>query len=294
MSEPISREEETEDLQRFRNSFRRLLINHRANRLELFFLLQFPKVQRKNDWSPCDLNPVDELKALTPESIKDHQLYHSVCKRFILMEQVAGRLLEQANTEAIQPKDFRKLASAIRRLDSAIDRFEAATTASMTDIDELTGLLNRAAMERDLEKELATATREHSSLCIAMVDADHFKKVNDDLGHGFGDRVLEELADRFEASVRCQDRVYRFGGEEFLVILPSTTLEEAELVLDRLREEACASEIADDESKVTQTVSAGVALANEQDTSDELIERADQALYQAKSSGRNCVVASKP
>ncbi len=98
------------------------------------------------------------------------------------------------------------------------DRLSAGNTTSMTDVGELTGLLNRAAMERDLEREQAHALRTGRRFTIAMVDTDHFKKVNDDYGHSFGDVVLEILAERFVESIRLRDRVYRYGEEEFLVL----------------------------------------------------------------------------
>lgn len=158
---------------------------------------------------------------------------------------------------------FRSLAAAIRRLDRALDRFYAALTVSLTGVDELTGLFNRAAMERDLGRELAHAQRNHSPLCVAMVDADHFKKLNDSLGHAFGDTVLEELAIRFEASLRPHDRVYRYGGEEFLVMLPETSLRDAIRVIDRLREAVSETVIAEGGNEVSQTGSAGVALARD-------------------------------
>lgn len=293
MSEPLTRDEDTDALVQFRSIFRKELIKHRASRLELFFLLQFPHDMADNDKRSLVLDTMDALGAAAPASVRQHILFKSIGRRFDELARTENEALEASAKRTLDPSRFRSLANAIRRLDSALDRFDAAITASLTDVDELTGLLNRVAMERDLKRELAHARRNQSPLCIAMVDADHFKDVNDTLGHSFGDTVLEELADRFEAALRPHDRVYRYGGEEFLIMLPETTLEDAKQVLDRLRRAVCASTIVDDESETSQTVSAGVALAKPDDTNENVIERADDALYQAKSSGRNHVVTAR-
>lgn len=125
-----------------------------------------------------------------------------------------------------------------------------------------------------------------------MVDADHFKKVNDDYGHSFGDVVLEELADRFETSLRPRDRIYRYGGEEFLVVLPDTGLHQAEKVMERIRIRCSERPVSEEEISITQTVSIGLTEVNIDEEIDSAIERADEALYQAKESGRNRLVSS--
>jgi diguanylate cyclase len=148
-------------------------------------------------------------------------------------------------------------------------------------------LLNRAAMERDLEREQAHALRTGRCFTIAMVDAGHFKKVNDDYGHSFGYVVLEILAERFFESIRPRDRVYRYGGEEFLVLLPDLQLYQARSVLERFRQRACGHEISDGETAITQTVSIGTAESAGDEPIPTVIERADAAMYRAKQSGRN-------
>lgn len=120
--------------------------------------------------------------------------------------------LESAVEGRLDQPAFLELTAALRRLDVALDRLDNAITVSLTHVDELTGLLNRSAMERDLEREHAQARRTGRPLSVAMVDADHFKRVNDDHGHGFGDTALEVLAERVEACLRPRDRVNRSGG----------------------------------------------------------------------------------
>ena len=179
----------------------------------------------------------------------------------------------------------------MQRLDIAINHFDMAITAALIDVDELTGLLNRTAMDRDLKRELAQSKRTGKLLCLAMVDADHFKKVNDDYGHNFGDTVLEELADRFEAGLRPRDRIYRYGGEEFLVSLPDTALQQAKKVMERIRIRCSERPVSEEEISITQTVSIGLTEVNIDEEIDSAIERADEALYQAKESGRDQVIA---
>lgn len=293
MNEPITREEDTDSLMQFRRELRRIVVKHRTNRLELFYMLQFPDEITKSDALEAINDPLHDLDCLAPDTIKQHKLYLSLRKIYQKMSQQAIKTLQAAHLKELDQTQFRNLTSSIRRLDSALDRFDAALTASLTDVDELTGLLNRKAMERDLEQEIAQIKRDNSDLCIAMIDADHFKKVNDDFGHSFGDYVLEELAERFESSLRPRDRLYRYGGEEFLVMLPNTSLDEANKAMERLRMIASSEAIRQDNYKTFLTVSCGVALALLSDNNDDVIDRADRALYEAKESGRNCVVISK-
>lgn len=292
MNEPITREEDTDSLMQFRRDLRRIVVKHRTNRLELFYMLQFPDEITKSDALESINDPLHDLDYLAPDTVRQHKLYLSLRNIYQKMSKQAIETLQAAHFKELDQTQFRNLTSSMRRLDSALDRFDAALTASLTDVDELTGLLNRKAMERDLEQELAHLKRENTPLCIAMMDADYFKKVNDDFGHSFGDIVLEELAERFESSLRPRDRIYRYGGEEFLVILPNTSLHDAKKTMERLRQIAKNSAIIHENYKIIQTVSSGLALALSSDSSDDVIERADRALYEAKESGRDCVVIS--
>ena len=292
MTEPITRNEDADDLFQFRSLFRSELARQRAQQLDLFYRLQFPQ----DDTAPTPLpqpgNPMDRLATAAPEAVKRHALFRSLARRFEAYTQAARQALEQAAQGSLNPQRFLRLTAALQRLDRGLDHFHAAITASLTDVDELTGLLNRAAMERDLARELAHARRNQAPLCVAMVDADHFKQVNDTHGHDFGDVVLQALAERFENSLRPHDRVYRYGGEEFVMVLPETSLPDAVDVLNRLRLDVCATPIAQDAAEVVQFVSAGVAAATAQDDNEAVIKRADRALYDAKASGRNRVVAA--
>jgi len=154
--------------------------------------------------------------------------------------------------------------------------------------DALTGLRNRLVMQSELTLAVESHRRSASPCGIAMLDLDHFKRINDAFGHEAGDRVLAEFAQIAEANCRKRDRLYRFGGEEFVLLLPNTQAEGLRSALDNIRLAVAAGLRAPDGQVIT--VSAGAALlASESDWVDWLA-RADVALYRAKGRGRNCVV----
>lgn len=152
--------------------------------------------------------------------------------------------------------------------------------------DKLTALFNRVKLDRVLTAELARAHRYGSALSVVMLDIDHFKVVNDTFGHNIGDDVLVDIADTLRVSVRNSDTVGRWGGEEFLVILPSTDLDQAGAVAEKVRGRVADLKL----PTVGQvTVSLGVAEYQAGDTEQQLVARADIALYAAKEGGRNRV-----
>jgi two-component system, cell cycle response regulator len=160
--------------------------------------------------------------------------------------------------------------------------------------DQLTGLHNRRYMARHLETLLASIAVSGKTLAYLILDVDHFKQVNDTYGHDVGDEVLREFARRISANIRGIDLACRFGGEEFVVIMPDTDIALACTVAERLRDsvESTPFQISRVPGALNITVSVGIADADgAQDTADALLRRADQALYQAKRNGRNRVVA---
>lgn len=172
-----------------------------------------------------------------------------------------------------------------QELGEALARIQVMATR-----DELTGLVNRRFMRQLLEAEAVRAQRTGRPACIAMLDLDNFKAINDQLGHGTGDEVLKAFADAAAAAARRSDTVARWGGEEFLWLLPETVAAEAELALQRLREKL-AGERQWGPAQRRVTFSAGVAELRRSEPPEAAIERADQALYEAKSQGRDRVVA---
>jgi len=157
--------------------------------------------------------------------------------------------------------------------------------------DELTGLANRRETLASLDRQIATARRHGRPLSIAILDIDHFKKVNDTYGHPVGDQVIRRVGDLATEIMRDQDLVGRLGGEEFVIVLPETDADGALIACDRLRQ-AIADAVLEIETGETLsvTLSAGVAQMVPQDERTQLIARADAALYDAKTSGRDRVL----
>ncbi len=166
-------------------------------------------------------------------------------------------------------------------------------TMEMAITDGLTGLYNRRFMTTHFDQTLEQAHRQGRSLAVLIADMDHFKSVNDTYGHDAGDAVLRELAERMRGSVRGVDLVCRFGGEEFVVIMPDTELDTAGIVAERIRARVAAEPfLLPDGTRLERTISVGIgALQTAADTAETILKRADGALYDAKLSGRNRVVA---
>lgn len=146
--------------------------------------------------------------------------------------------------------------------------------------DALTGLPNRRTFNEQLPREMARARRIRAPLCLAIVDVDYFKAYNDAQGHPAGDTMLRDCAAAWDSELRAEDTIVRFGGDEFLVLLPDTTPERAAEIVERLRAA----------TPDGQTCSAGLACWDFAETVDDLIDRADTALYAAKGSGRDRLV----
>ncbi|MGM0952797.1 MAG: diguanylate cyclase [Pseudomonadota bacterium] len=153
--------------------------------------------------------------------------------------------------------------------------------------DPLTGALNRAGIEPSLESSLADAQRNHRPMSVVLLDIDHFKQVNDTYGHALGDSVLVQLVSVIQHRVRNADSLSRWGGEEFLVLLPDTDKHGARQLAEELRQSV---EQAVFEDHLPLTISLGVATVNADDSLKSLIRRADQHLYAAKHAGRNQTV----
>lgn len=159
--------------------------------------------------------------------------------------------------------------------------------------DPLTGAGNRILLNDSLKREMELSKRFDYDLSILMLDLDHFKNINDGFGHLAGDEILKAVVDQIKTCVRQTDICFRYGGEEFLVLLNNANLANARLIAERIR--MTISELTVDTTKgpLQVTVSTGLAMMKKDDTQQDLINRADQALYQAKHSGRNKVCVFK-
>ena len=157
--------------------------------------------------------------------------------------------------------------------------------------DPLTGLFNRRYLESTIVQELARCRREGLPLALVMIDVDHFKRVNDTFGHPAGDRVLKALANRLQQAVRASDSACRYGGEEFILLLPGMDMETARARADRWRQAFSADTVACGDLRIQATISMGIAAFPEHGDSLAALTRcADLALYEAKKTGRDRVV----
>jgi diguanylate cyclase (GGDEF)-like protein len=187
----------------------------------------------------------------------------------------------------VRPKD-KQIRAVMAALEEA--RLDAE---KLVRFDALTGVLSRRALVEALDSEVERSKRYGSPLACLMLDLDHFKKFNDRYGHQFGDKVLHRVARVMSEHCRTNDHVGRYGGEEFLIILPETRLDGATMLGERVR--SAVSETPLDQNEEHITVSIGVAEWRGGDGSaSELVAQADQALLEAKAAGRNCVAESRP
>jgi diguanylate cyclase (GGDEF)-like protein len=197
----------------------------------------------------------------------------------------AALVLGSTSTLAIRLGRLRaRLAAQKNELTDAL-----ALNRELATRDALTGLLNRRAMVELLAREHPRIERGQGPLAVALLDIDWFKRINDGFGHGAGDEVLRRFATTVQAQLRAADALARWGGEEFLLLMPGTSVDDARTVLDRLRAAVAEGGFEQIAPGLQVTFSAGLVAVQEGETQDAAIDRADRALYRAKQGGRNRV-----
>jgi diguanylate cyclase len=202
---------------------------------------------------------------------------------------------KQAQAEALASRD-RMLAAhkEVQEAESRIKELEAKLQhmSELVREDQLTGTLNRRGLDDVYERESARADRRNTPLCVALLDLDNFKKLNDTYGHLAGDNALRHLAKVVKNTLRSIDVVARFGGEEFMIMLPETPVDAAVQTMVRVQRELTRHFFLHDNEKLLITFSAGVALRLPNEDQATLLARVDRAMYQAKQSGKNRVVVA--
>ncbi len=253
------------------------------------------------DWVLPDLEGIELCQRIRKVGTTGHYVY------VILLTSKQGRqdMLEAMSAGVddylVKPFDAPELKARLlvgKRILNLQDELVAARESMRhaATHDSLTGLLNRGEIFGMLERELERARRERKSLSVILGDIDHFKEVNDTCGHLFGDEALQEMARRLHSGLRVYDGVGRYGGEEFLLVLPSCTLDATLLRANELREIIAATPIMHGSTGRSITMSMGVAVSECAGVKEleALLGRADAALYAAKANGRNRVEASNP
>ena len=208
-----------------------------------------------------------------------------------LLQSVSNHQRQRDSAEDDVAERLQGLVKRVAEMESEAQQFRAHIEEQRQKslLDPLTGLPNRAAWSERLELEVARRQRYGGQLLMAVLDIDHFKRINDGYGHLAGDRVLKIIAGELNRRLRKTDFMARFGGEEFVLLVPATPLEGGLQLLETLRSavEACPFHFKGE--PVTITLSAGIAEFRDGESAETAFERADQALYRAKGAGRNRV-----
>lgn len=214
------------------------------------------------------------------------------------LESVLGEVMRETRTIQINAQRSRdELRSTQKKVEESELRIkelerELETTGDLVRHDQLTGVLNRRGLEDIFNKEIGRSKRHDTVMCVALLDIDNFKKLNDSLGHDVGDQALIHLATVCRETLRPQDTVARFGGEEFIILLPETPLNDAVIAMTRLQRELTKKFFLSGNEKVLITFSAGVTQMQNEDTQASVIKRADTAMYEAKRTGKNKVLTA--
>ncbi|MEJ2201254.1 MAG: diguanylate cyclase, partial [Desulfuromonadaceae bacterium] len=210
------------------------------------------------------------------------------------IESGASDCFSFATTERELRIRLQRFLSSKKRLEQLRETNERL--AQMTITDPLTGVGNRRHFDETLEAEFKRNCRSRSAFSLLMVDIDHFKRVNDSIGHQGGDELLKRVAGTLRDSLRTYDTVCRFGGEEFAIIMPNTSAANAHLIAERIRLEVAAINSTGTLGDFPLTVSIGIRSVRGNETIDceQLVADADQALYRAKNNGRNRTEIYKP
>ncbi|MFA7399792.1 MAG: diguanylate cyclase [Sideroxydans sp.] len=247
---------------------------------------------------------IDRLGNLTESTGEYHQKIEGYSQKISKTNNLTdlSHLLDDImqDTRVIQASALRsheELLITKKQADDAEDRIkelehELMQVSELVREDQLTGALNRRGLDEAVDVELKRAERNKSAFSVALIDIDNFKKLNDTLGHQAGDRALTHLTQVIKETLRPTDAVGRYGGEEFLILLPGTNLEAAIETIQRLQRDLTKKFFLHNNDKILVTFSAGVALRAEGEDQEDLIGRADKAMYHAKQTGKNRVVAA--
>lgn len=212
-----------------------------------------------------------------------HQRMHDAARELLLRFRADGK---------VEPETYDAFIGLATAFKQTIREYQFDLVQRVCSVDQLTGTWNRNAMTSRLAEEAERAVRGDRNLSICLLDLDNFKLVNDKLGHPVGDQVLHFVARFLKENLRGYDSMFRYGGEEFLICLPDTSLDLAEKLIDRVREKLQETPIElPDQPMIRVTASFGVASLGQDKDISTAIERADHALLCAKAKGRNRVCA---
>lgn len=231
-----------------------------------------------------------------PPELRDHPGFGVLEAEHESMHRFAAQLLRTVTNEGpVSPSDYDNFANALERLHLGIYTLKHEIEDLLHSRDPLTGTESRIGMLTKLREALELAKRHGEQCCIAMMDLDHFKTINDTYGHLLGDQVLTASACYVMEQVRLYDKVFRYGGEEFLILMPGAGLQASQAVIERICNGLAATILVRDGDKpIPITASFGISLLDPDVRIEESIDRADKAMYEAKAAGRNRVCVWEP
>jgi diguanylate cyclase len=211
-----------------------------------------------------------------------------------VLKEVVSATRTMANQSKSSSEDLQAMRERANQTDAELIKLhqELDRVSAQARHDPLTGALNRKGLEEAVDREMSNVRRKDTPLCMALLDIDNFKKLNDTMGHATGDIALTHLASVARECMRPQDTLARYGGEEFVVLLPDTPLEQGVEAMIRLQRELTKKFFLAGTEKVLITFSAGVAQLASDESGTDAIKRADKAMYLAKRAGKNRVVAA--
>lgn len=228
------------------------------------------------------VNPEDSLNTVIGNKGRHSVRYHLQTQKdtmgeLILFRNTRFREYELANLEGM-------LTTLVFPMRNALHYHRALAAAYK---DPLTGAGNRAAMERTLLREIELSKRTTSPLTVLMLDLDHFKSINDQYGHTIGDKILKDVVSCIHETTRQTDLCFRYGGEEFLILLSNTTTHSGLIIAERIRKRIAALTLITEAGSVQLTASIGCATLKADEDLETLVKRADKLLYKAKHAGRD-------
>lgn len=252
----------------------------------------------QHDLSPTSYNECrfgQWYDTVTSEALRNHQGFIAIGKEHQHMHCLASQLLITNETTTISPLDYDSFSNSLARVRLEIFTLKRELEELLYNSDPLTRALNRVNMLPLLREQQELVKRKTQDCCIAMMDLDNFKSINDTYGHAAGDIILATAAQTVMINLRPYDKVFRYGGEEFVICMPHTNSTAALDIVERVRM-ALAQNIIDigEGQKVHITASFGISILDSILPAEQSIDRADRAMYAAKKAGRNCTRAWIP
>jgi diguanylate cyclase (GGDEF)-like protein len=288
-----------EDLQKSIEQLEQALYNHQVwyNGLTRTMICRLPGDEHdlaKNAYEHCRFGQWYYGENI-PQKLKEHQGFIAIGDEHRHMHQMCTQLLIENESNSIKTIDYDKFANALERMRLEIYALKRELDETLYNHDPLTGAVTRVSMLPILREHQELLKRENQSCVIAMMDIDHFKRINDQYGHSAGDLVLVELINFSMKKIRPYDKIFRYGGEEFLFLMQNTDMTVAFDIITRLCNEIAKLSIdIGTQHFVSTSVSFGVTTLDPNIPVEESIDRADKALYEAKAAGRNCVMVWTP